>query len=481
MALVLGAAFGPRATQVEVRDADTGALVAVGSARHEDHGPDVEDPTTWWRSLASAVGQAGQREIAAISVCGGHPGLVVLDGAGAVLRPPRAWDDAEAAVDAARLRDALGADRWARRVGALPGPRTAVSRLAWLRRTDPDTFAQLHAALLPHDWLTYRLAGRTVTDRGGASLTGAWSPAGEGWLAEVLDQLAPRSSADWWRDRLPDVLGPSERADWLDAPVYELLGLRGRPLVGPGTGEAMAVALALGVGPGRVAISLARSTTALAGLSKPLVDPTGAVRSRADATGHHLAVSTAPGGASVLETLCELLGLTHDELGALALAAPADAEGLVLVPGVEGRRGSVLTGLVSGVSRGAVARAAFEGVGCAALDTLDLVVDAGAVWDDDEPIRLAAPAPDIEVHARVLADLAGRPVQPAPAGSLAAAGACIQAAAVLHEEDPAEVSATWALGGDTWVEPADDPGRTARRVLHTRERVRQQQAAARPS
>lgn len=477
MALVLGAAFGPRATQVEVRDADTGALVATGSARHEDLGPSADDPTTWWRSLASAVGQTGQREIAAISVCGGHPGLVVLDGAGAVLRPMQPWADHESSTDATRLRSALGAERWARRVGALPGPGTAVSRLAWLRRTDPDTFERIGAALLPHDWLTYRLAGRIVTDRGGASLTGAWSPAAEGWLAEVLDQLAPGETAEWWRGRLPDVLGPSERADWLDAPVYELLGLRGRPLVAPGTGEPMAVALTLGVTAGRVAISLAGSTTVLAGLDQPVVDPTGAVRSRADATGRHLAVSTAAGGASLIDVVRDLLVLDADDLRAAALAVPRPAGDVLLVPGVDGGSGAVLTGLAAGLTRADVARAAFDGVACAALDALDLVVGAGAPWDDDEPLRLAAPPADLAVHAQVLADLSGRPVQPAPAMSLAAAGACIQAAAVLHEGDPADVAAAWDLGLDTWLEPRDDPDRSIRRAAHTRERARQVEAA----
>ena len=477
MALVLGAAFGPRATHVEVRDADTGALVATGSARHQDLGPSIDSPTAWWRSLTSAVGQTGQREIAAISVSGGHPGLVLLDGAGAVLHTPR-WPDSESATDAARLRSSLGADRWARRVGALPGPGTAVSRLAWLRRTNPDTFERIGAALLPHDWLTYRLAGRTVTDRGGASLMGAWSPVAEGWLAEVLDQLAPEDApSDWWRDRLPHVLGPSERADWLDAPVYELLGLRGRPLVAPGTGEAMAVALSLGVVPGRVAISLGASTTVLAGLERPLTDPTGAVRSRADATGQHLGVSTAPGGATLIEIIRNLFELDADEVSAVTLTPEPRTDGLVLVPGVEGRPGAVLTGLTPGITRAEVIRAAFDGVGCAALDALDLVVAAGAPWDDDEPIRLAAPAADIDIHAQVLADLADRPVQPAPGVSLAAAGACIQAAAVLHEEDPAAISAEWDLGGDTWVEPADDPTRTARRIAHAQERTRQAEAA----
>jgi xylulokinase len=475
--LVLGVAFGPRSTEVEVRDADSGALVSTGRARHVDLGPDVDvdDPTAWFRSLAAAVAQAGERDIAAISVCGSHPGLVLLDGAGAVLRPVLPWAPSTSERDAARLRKALGADRWAREAGMLPTDRSAVTRLAWLRRTDPDTFGRIGAALLPHDWLTYRLAGRPVTDRGSASLTGAWSPSSGGWIDAVLSQLGVRP-ADW-EGRLPDVLGPTDRADWLTAPVYELLGLRGRPLVAPGTGEPMATALAMGLTPGRAGVSLGAGTTVLIGLSRPIADPTGAVRSRADATGRHLAISTAPGGASTISAIAALLARPEDELAALADAAdrlgpPASA---VLVPGVAGRLGGILTGVGPDLTPGGLARAAFEGVACSALDVLDQAVDVGARWVDEEPLRLTGPAEALSAHAQALATLGDRPVVPLP-GSLAAAGACVQAAAVLREEPPEVVSARWDLPGDAPVEPADDPQRLARRLANAEERSRQRRA-----
>jgi len=476
MALVLGVAFGPRATAVEVRNADTGALVSQGQARHIDLGPDVDsdDPTAWWRSLVAAVAQAGEREIAAISVCGSHPGLVLLDGAGAVLRPVQPWAETNGERDAARLRNALGADRWARAAGMLPTARSVVTRLAWLRRHDPETFGRIGTAMLPHDWLTYRLAGRAVTDRGSASLTGLWSPSTGGWIPEVLAQVGG-AVADW-AGRLPEVLGPADRADWLTAPVYELLGLRGRPVVASGTGEPMAVALALGLIPGRVAVSLGSSTTVLAGLHEPIVDPTGGVRSRADATGRHLAITTVPGGATLVGVISDLLELHPDELGALALAAAPDEDGLVLVSGVPGRAGGVLAGLRAGVDRPQLARATFDGVACAALDAVDQVIDAGAPWDDDEPLRLAGPGEGLDAHAQVLATLADRVVMRAPAGSLAAAGACVQAAAVLADEAPEAVAEAWDLSGGSWVEPEDDPDRISRRLVHAEERGRQRRA-----
>lgn len=476
MALVLGVAFGPSATVVEVRDADHGGLVATGRARHVDLGPgvDVDDPTAWWRSVVAAVAQAGEREIAAISVCGSHPGLVLLDGAGAVLRPVQPWAEAHGERDAVRLRKALGADQWAQAAGMLPTARSAAVRLAWLRRRDPETFARIGTAMLPHDWLTYRLAGRAVTDRGSASLTGFWSPASEGWIPEVFRAVGG-AGVDW-TPRLPEVLGPAAQADWLTAPVFELLGLRGRPVVGPGTGEPMAVALALGLVPGRVAVSLGATTTVLAGLTAPVVDSTGGVRSRADATGHHLAITTVAGGITLVGVIGDLLELSADALGELALATPPTDRDAVLVPGVPGRAGGVLVGLRPGLDRAQLARVVFDGVACAALDAIDQLSDAGATSDLAEPLRLAGPPDGLAAHAQTVATLADRAVVPTPSGSLAAAGACVQAAAVLSGGAPEEVAEAWDLGAGPRVEPEDDPGRIGRRLIHAEARARQRRA-----
>lgn len=441
MAMVLGVAFGSRTTDVEVRDADTGRLRATGTAPHVERGQVGDDPARWWRSLVSAVGQTGEREIAAISVTGRHPGLVALDAAGAVLPPSEPWPDAS--TD------------------------TAVTRLAWLRRTDPATFERLGMVLLPHDWLTHRLAGRAVTDRGSASLTGAWSPTSESWRRDVLRDLAPRGAGDWWRDRLPTVLGPADRADWLDAPVFDLLGLRGRPIVGAGTGSDMAVALALGLRPGRAGVTLDGTATALAAVDEPVSEAIRGVLSRADAAGRYLAVAPAGDGTDLLDAIGSLLEITAEELNGLAARAAALPGNLVVVPDAGAGSGTVLAGLAAGATRGDLVAAVVDGIACAALDRLDLALAAGGTWDDDEPLRVGAPRAHVDLVAQVLADLSGRPVRQTAESSLAAAGACIQAAAVLNEGSPAEIAEAWDLGGDTWVEPRDDVNHATRRAAHT--------------
>lgn len=439
MAFVLGTALGPHTIHVEVRDADTGLLRSKGMAQHSHRGQPSDDPALWWRSFVSAVRQAGEREIAAISVAGGHPGLVVLDGADAVLRSSPSWANSGAA--------------------------STVARLASLKRAEPAIVDRLGMVLLPHDWLTHRLTGRAVTDRGSASLTDIWSLTAEDWQPGVLRDLAPRGARNWWQGKLPTVLGPSERADWLDAPIYDLLGLRGRPIVGPGTGQDMAIALALGLRPGRVGVSLHHTTAALAGLVAP-IDGGGPMRSRADAAGRFLAVAPAGDGMDLLDAVRGLLDIGTRELNALATEAGDRATGLAVLPGPTGRDGTTLTGLAAGATRRDLVGATIDGIACAALDQLDLVLRAGGTWHDGEPLRLGAPRDHVEVVAQVLADLSGRPVRPTAESSLAAAGACIQAAAVLTGGSPDDVADAWDLGAEGWAEPRETASRSERRQAH---------------
>ncbi len=123
----------------------------------------------------------------------------------------------------------------------------------------------------------------------------------------------------------------------------------------------------------------------------------------------------------------------------------------------------------------ASARATFEGVAADALAALDAITEAGARWYDHEPIHLAGPAEGLDAHAQVLATLSGRTVIANP-GVLAAAGACVQAAAVLERAHPAQVADRWDLGNGWEVEPEDDPERDHRLAVHAEERDRQRRA-----
>ena len=464
MPVVVGVDSSTSACKVEVRDADTGALLATGRAPHPTTTPPCSEqhPHDWHAAFRTACAAAGVPDAyppAAIAIGGQQHGMVVLDAAGEVLRPAKLWNDTESAPDADALVRALdgGAAAWAAACGSVPVASFTITKLAWLRRTEPDVFARVARVLLPHDWLTSRLTGLSTTDRGDASGTGYWSPA-EGTYR--TDLLALVDDAVDWDAALPTVLGPTEAAgEW------------GEAVVGPGTGDNMAAALGLGLRPGDLALSFGTSGTAYSVTDRPSADPTGIVAGFADATGHFLPLVATLNAMKVTDAIARLLGVDTRQFDALALAAPPGAEGVVLVPHLDGERTpnrpnatGTLVGLRSDVTPALVARAAVEGVVC------NLLEGEAALPPGDGRLFLIGGGAHSSAFRRVVADLTGRTVRVTAEQELVACGAAVQAAAVLHGTAFGEIAAAWELDAGEAIEPDDAVDRDAIRAAYAEAR-----------
>jgi xylulokinase len=448
MPLVAGVDSSTSATKVEVRDLDSGEVVGRGAAPHPaTHPPRSEqDPAAWWAAFESAWLQAGSPAVAAIAVGGQQHGMVALDAARSVIRPAKLWNDTESAPDAHWLIDHLAGGRaaWAAATGLVPVASFTITKLSWLHRSEPAAWARLAHVLLPHDWLTYRLTGRLVTDRGDASGTGYWSAATGGYRWDLLGLVD--ESRDW-TGAVPEVLAPDERAgDWNGA------------VVAPGTGDNMAAALGVGLRPGDVAVSIGTSGTVFAVSETPAADPSGLVAGFADATGRFLPLVCTLNATKVTEAVRRLLGVSYEELDDLALAAPPGADGLTLLPYLDGERTpdrpdatGVLAGMRSDVGREQLARAAFEGVACGLLDGLDAL--RSACPSVGGRVILVGGGGRSRAYRQVLADLIGQPVVVPRGDEHVAAGACLQAATVVSGAAAPEVAASWALGEGEVVEP----------------------------
>jgi xylulokinase len=450
---VAGVDSSTQSVTVEVRDLDDGTLLTRTRAPHPVTTPPRSevDPELWWRALEPLL-EPVAGAVDAISVAAQQHGLVALGADDRVLRPAKLWNDTESAPDATELVARLGPATWAQRCGSVPVAALTITKLAWLARNEPDVHARVRRVLLPHDWLTLRLTGHAVTDRGDASGTGYWSPDG-GWQDELLALVGLDVTV------CPEVLGPVEAAG----------GWRG-VVVGPGTGDNMAAALGLGLRPGDVAVSIGTSGVVSAVAAAPTADATGAVSGFADATGRFLPLVCTLNATKVTDAVARLLGVGHDELAALALAAPSGAGGTVLVPYFDGERtpnlpdatGSIV-GLRSDVTRECLARAAFEGVGCGLVDALDALAVAGVPVDAGRLLVVGGGARSA-AYPRILASLTGRTVTVVDDPDQVAAGACIQAAAVRTGAAPLEVAAAWARDAGRMVDP--DPSVDASAVRH---------------
>lgn len=455
MTLVAGVDSSTQACKVVVRDADSGELVRSGRAPHPD-GTEAH-PDAWWQALQAAIAQAGGvADVAAISVGGQQHGMVCLDGDGAVVRPALLWNDTRSAGAATDLIAELpgGAKAWADAVGLVPVASFTITKLRWLAQHEPGNATATATVCLPHDWLTWRLSGSMVTDRSDASGTGYWSAATGEYRRDLLRLGFGRDDVE-----LPRVLGPAEAAGHTDSGA----------VVGPGAGDNAAAALGVGAQPGDVVVSIGTSGTVFSVAEAPAADPTGIVAGFADATGRFLPLVCTLNAARVLDAAAAMLGVDHDTLSAYALQAPAGADGLVLVPYLEGERTPnrpLATGAVHGLTlRTAtpahVARAAVEGMLCALADGLDAMLAHGAVAR--RVILVGGGAASSAVR-RIAPQVFGCPVLVPPPGEYVADGAARQAAWV-------------ALGGQ--APPAWEIGEVRRYEAEPVASIREQYAAAR--
>ncbi|HUO06457.1 MAG TPA: xylulokinase [Candidatus Binataceae bacterium] len=462
MPLVMGVDSSTQSTKVEIRDAHTGRLVASGSAAHPATSPprSEQSPAAWWVALQKAIRIAGRRarltEVVAVSVAAQQHGMVVLDDKGRVIRSAKLWNDTESAPDASALVEKLGAGKWAAACGSVPTASFTITKLAWLKRAEPESFARVARVMLPHDWLTMRLCGEFVTDRGDASGTGYWSPK-EGRYRE--DLLAPIDSSRDWNAMFPLVRASTEAAGIIQSKAARDLGLHSDVIVGPGTGDNMAGALGIALDDDSVAVSIGTSGTVYAVSPHAVADATGAVAGFADASGAFLPLVCTLNAARVTDTVAHLINVDQKTLNRIALKVPYGAGGVVMVPYFDGERTpnlpdatGILSGLRTSTTSGQIARAAFEGVACSMLDCLDLLGRNGIAMEGWRIVLLGGGGRS-PAYQRIIADLSGRTVVIPKGEEHVAAGACVQAAAVLSNRPPREIARSWKLGSGKTIEP----------------------------
>ena len=466
--LVAGIDSSTQSCKVVIREAETGALVRQGSAKHPE-GTEVS-PQAWWDALLLAIEHAGGlHDVAAAAIGGQQHGLVALDADGEVIRDALLWNDIRSADAAAALiaeysagtgPEAVnsGAAAWTQMTGSVPVASLTVTKLRWLADSEPQNAQRVAAVALPHDWLTWKLSGAAAledltTDRSEVSGTGYYDTAQGQYRYDLLAR-ALRISEDQARSIiLPRVLGPAEQAGTGDAARGW-----GHLVLGPGAGDNAAAALGLGMSTGDVAISIGTSGVVSAVSPKPIQDPAGVINGFADATGEFLPLAVTLNGSRVLDGAARMLGVDHAGLADLALTAEPGAHGLSLIPYLEGERTPNLphaTGSFIGLSLASmnpqdVARAAVEGLLCGLADGLEAMTTLGVPVNSIQLIGGAARSAAVQQIAPAIFE---REVQVPEPGEYVADGAARQAAWVLSGSDTAPQWTTSAAQTFT-AEPA---------------------------
>ena len=448
--LVAGIDTSTQSVKVVIRDAISGELIREGRAPHPD-GSEV-DPAKWWSATEEAIKMAGGFDgVEAIAVAGQQHGMVALDKAGEVIRPALLWNDTRSAAEAAELNNEMGgAAEIAGAVGSALVAAFTVSKVRWLAKHENANAQRVAAIALPHDWISWKISGSNsitdlFSDRGDAS--------GTGYFDSVKNEYR--------KDIFAKAIGTSQEITFpriVEPRVFATKTKSGIPIAA-GTGDNAAAAIGLGAEPGDVVVSLGTSGTAFAVSKTPTHDASGEVAGFADGTGYFLPLVCTLNAARILDAATRILGVSHDELGELALKAKPGANGLTLLPYFEGERTPNrpdATGVFSGMNLSNsnpenFARAMIEGMLCGMADAVASLEKLGV---EVKRILIVGGAAKNPAIGKIASALFGREVLIPPPGEYVAIGAAKLAAWALLETDrPPQ----WNLGEVTSIKEVPTP------------------------
>ncbi|KVH76653.1 carbohydrate kinase [Burkholderia ubonensis] len=385
-------------------------------------------PQAWWDALVRAAARlpADERaQVAAIGFSGQMHGVVLIDAAGRAVRPALLWPDTRAA------RLAAAAD-WPDAPNPV-APGMAGPLLRWAAASEPAALRAARWAVQPKDWLRIALGGDVAADPSDACATALATPDGA-WDAARLDALG-----------LPRALFAPVRASTapcggLAAQAAAALGLpAGVPLA---TGAADTACAALGSG--LVADGDALLTTGSGGQIVVLADRLPAARRglhryRAAAGGGYYTMAAMQNVGLALEAVRGWLGYAswpaaYDD----AFAQPA-SERLSFLPYLSGERSPWMNpdarggwlGLGLGDTRGAMMRAAFEGVAFALRAGLDAIRAEGAERRAVASLRLAGGGSVDPRWRQLLADALGASLDAVDCPNAATRGAALLAGVAI--------------------------------------------------
>jgi xylulokinase len=418
------------------------------------------DASGWWAAtceiLRALLGTAGPAE--AVGVTGQAPTLVAVDADGRALRPAILWLDIRAEAEAQALARALGAAAEAvggNRVHAYYlGP-----KLAWLQAHEPTVASRTAVVLQSHSVPVLRLTGARVTDYASAALCAPlWDARARDWSAPMCERLrVPRA----W---LPPA-GPAHAvAGTVTSAAAIETGLDAGVPVVVGGGDFAASALAAGVTePGEACLMLGTSGNLMMPLATPGLDPR-LINAHHVGCDRWLALGATLAGA-VQEWFRGLIGrdVPFDELDAEAARTAAGADGLLLVPYLQGERTPLwdagargaFVGLRLAHGRGHLYRAVLESVAVSFRHCAEVLRERGPAIHEVVVVDGGARS---ALWRQIIADALGARLTWVPESAGAPAGAAMLAGIGAGVLDGVAVARTWR-GPVVRHEP--DPARTA--------------------
>ena len=292
----------------------------------------------WWDYVCQGIrkvsGSCPMSDVAAIGITYQMHGLVLVSEGGKPLRNSIIWCDSRAVDIGADAFESIGRDFCLSHVLNSPGNFTA-SKLAWVRWNEPEVFKKAYKALLPGDYIAYRLTGNISTSISGLS-------------EQILWDFKEERRADFIADHygiphgmIPEAVPSMGIFSYTDAAAERLLGIPEGTPVSYRAGDQPNNAFSLNVmEPGEIAATAGTSGVVYGVVDTPKADPL----SRVNTFVHVNHVRDMPrfgillciNGTGIMNSWARknvMQGSAgYAEMNAIADTVPAGSDGLLVVP-----------------------------------------------------------------------------------------------------------------------------------------------------
>jgi xylulokinase len=397
------------------------SLTLVGSVTipyDTDFGVDgraEQDANAYWTAFCAAnvrlLSTVDTTALACVALSGQMMGALLLDEANRPVRPAIIWADTRSVEQCEALVGRVGMAAGYRMIGHRLNPTYTLSKLMYVRETEPEAFSRTTQVMQAKDYVGLLLTGVPGTDPSDASSMNAFDQVKRDWAPELLD--AAGISGDLFPPILPSA---SIRGTVRNAESGLPMGLP--VVVGGGDGPCAAVGAGV-TGPDRPAYAyLGSSSWVSVAADEPLHDPLMRTMTFDHVVpGRFVPTATMQAGGASIEWVTDLLNPGRfDELLGAAGNTTAAEDGLLFLPYLLGERSPYWNPRARGTFIGLhrqhgpaeMARAVLEGVAMNLRVGLDAFAEMGRPAETVDAIGGGARS---DAFMQVLADVWGVPVR----------------------------------------------------------------------
>jgi xylulokinase len=462
---LLGIDIGTTGAKVILLEED-GTISANVTEEYETSTPSPlwseQKPGDWWNATCAGVKKAleasgkNNSDIKGVGVSGQMVGLVLLDRGGKPLRPCIMWNDQRSVKEVEDLTAQIGLETILAETSNPMFASFVVPKLEWVRRNEPDVYAEVRHVLLPKDYITYMLTGNVATEVSDASGTCLLNMERRAWSDAMVSALGiPK---EW----LPRCVESDEIIGEVTSEAATATGLlHGTPVVG-GAGDQPAQSLGCGiVKPGLCSVTVGTSGVVFAQADRHIRHPEGLLHAFCHSVRgqwYVMGVMLSAGGSFqwLRDTLSAHGQINFDQLTGLAKDVPPGSDGLIFLPYLSGERmpyddplarGGWI-GLTQRHSLSHLVRAVMEGITFGLYDLLQIIRGLGM---DIQSIYASGGASESRLWRQMLADIFNARIITTNATQGAAFGAAMLAGigAGIFKDAAEATEATIVVTGST--------------------------------